>query len=201
MAAYEAARQSAVETIEREFGAVGVLVNNAGYGSYGALEDVPIAEARRQVAGQRLGSQVVLLPPTGLAPDFEMGTHADQIDGFLELGVFAQLRRNQDAPGRIRLLGARIADQHALDRRRPRIEAGCLEDLVTDRLPGRRRVEQQAAMGVRRQDERTLAGGEQGLEHPFRRQLQFFRGFQAIGCGLGVVCVAVYLMRRTGFFQ
>ncbi|OKP83959.1 short-chain dehydrogenase/reductase [Paenibacillus helianthi] len=30
-------------------GRIDVLVNNAGYGSYGALEDVPIEEARRQV--------------------------------------------------------------------------------------------------------------------------------------------------------
>ena len=30
------------------FGRIDVLVNNAGYGSYGAIEDVPIDEARRQ---------------------------------------------------------------------------------------------------------------------------------------------------------
>jgi NAD(P)-dependent dehydrogenase (short-subunit alcohol dehydrogenase family) len=37
-----------VERIIAEQGRIDVLVNNAGYGSYGAVEDVPIDEARRQ---------------------------------------------------------------------------------------------------------------------------------------------------------
>lgn len=38
----------AVATIEREAGRLDVLVNNAGYGSYGAVEDVPLEEGRKQ---------------------------------------------------------------------------------------------------------------------------------------------------------
>jgi NAD(P)-dependent dehydrogenase (short-subunit alcohol dehydrogenase family) len=37
-----------VEMIIADTGRIDVLVNNAGYGSYGALEDTPIEEARRQ---------------------------------------------------------------------------------------------------------------------------------------------------------
>ena len=37
-----------VQRIIEEQGRIDVLVNNAGYGSYGAVEDVPIEEARRQ---------------------------------------------------------------------------------------------------------------------------------------------------------
>ena len=37
-----------VQRIIDEQGRIDVLVNNAGYGSYGAVEDVPIEEARRQ---------------------------------------------------------------------------------------------------------------------------------------------------------
>jgi NAD(P)-dependent dehydrogenase (short-subunit alcohol dehydrogenase family) len=40
--------QAAVEKIIAADGQIDVLVNNAGYGSYGALEDVPLSEARYQ---------------------------------------------------------------------------------------------------------------------------------------------------------
>ena len=44
----EASMTAAVETMLSAEGRIDALVNNAGYGSYGALEDVPIQEAKRQ---------------------------------------------------------------------------------------------------------------------------------------------------------
>jgi NAD(P)-dependent dehydrogenase (short-subunit alcohol dehydrogenase family) len=60
----ETARRAAVEAIEREFGAVGILVNNAGYGQYGPLEEISLDALRKQFetnvfGGLRL-SQLVL---------------------------------------------------------------------------------------------------------------------------------------------
>ena len=44
----DASVTAGVARIVEEHGRVDLLVNNAGYGSYGAVEDVPIDEARRQ---------------------------------------------------------------------------------------------------------------------------------------------------------
>jgi NADP-dependent 3-hydroxy acid dehydrogenase YdfG len=44
----EQSMRAAVQTIEREHGAVGVLVNNAGYSQGGAIEQVPLEAVRRQ---------------------------------------------------------------------------------------------------------------------------------------------------------
>jgi NAD(P)-dependent dehydrogenase (short-subunit alcohol dehydrogenase family) len=44
----EASMRTAVQTVERAEGAVGVLINNAGYGLEGAFEEVPMTDIRRQ---------------------------------------------------------------------------------------------------------------------------------------------------------
>ena len=44
----DASMQQAVRQILEAEGRIDVLINNAGYGSYGAIEDVPLEEARRQ---------------------------------------------------------------------------------------------------------------------------------------------------------
>jgi NAD(P)-dependent dehydrogenase (short-subunit alcohol dehydrogenase family) len=60
----EDSRRAAVEAVERRFGAVGILVNNAGYGQYGPIEEISLDDMRRQFetnvfGGMRL-SQLVL---------------------------------------------------------------------------------------------------------------------------------------------
>jgi len=44
----EESMESAVRLVEAAHGQIDLLVNNAGYGSYGSLEEVPLAEGRRQ---------------------------------------------------------------------------------------------------------------------------------------------------------
>jgi NAD(P)-dependent dehydrogenase (short-subunit alcohol dehydrogenase family) len=60
----EASMQEAVAQVEREHGAVGVLINNAGYSQSGPIEEVPLDAARRQfetnVFGPMRMAQLVL---------------------------------------------------------------------------------------------------------------------------------------------
>jgi NAD(P)-dependent dehydrogenase (short-subunit alcohol dehydrogenase family) len=60
----EASRRAAVDEIERRYGSVGILVNNAGYGQYGPLEEIPPEALQRAFATNVFGllhmSQLVL---------------------------------------------------------------------------------------------------------------------------------------------
>ena len=52
----EASVEAAVSVVQERFGAVDVLVNNAGYGEFGALEDIPLERARSQLEVNVLGA-------------------------------------------------------------------------------------------------------------------------------------------------
>ncbi|WP_045200133.1 oxidoreductase [Rhodococcus sp. B7740] len=62
----EASTAQGVTQILAEAGRIDVLVNNAGYGAYGAVEDVPLDEARRQFEVNMFGAArlIQLVLPT-----------------------------------------------------------------------------------------------------------------------------------------
>lgn len=44
----EASINDAVQTVEAQYGPIGILINDAGYGEFGSIEETPLAQARRQ---------------------------------------------------------------------------------------------------------------------------------------------------------
>lgn len=72
----EESATSAVERIMREQGRIDVLVNNAGYGSYGALEEVPMQEARAQIEVIEPGSIRTEWGATAADPNLRWADHA-----------------------------------------------------------------------------------------------------------------------------
>jgi NAD(P)-dependent dehydrogenase (short-subunit alcohol dehydrogenase family) len=79
----DAAMTAAVERILGEQGRIDVLVNNAGYGQFGALEDVPLCEGRRQLDTNLLGPArlVQLCLPTMRAQRFGKIVNISSVGG------------------------------------------------------------------------------------------------------------------------
>lgn len=55
----ESARSVCFEVVRREQGRLDVLINNAGYGCCGAIEDVPLSEAKKQLDVNLLGAMAM----------------------------------------------------------------------------------------------------------------------------------------------
>lgn len=70
----EASIFAAVTALQEGGQGLSVLVNNAGYGSYGALEDVPLAEARRQFEVNLFGAARLIQLTLPIMRTARMGT-------------------------------------------------------------------------------------------------------------------------------
>ena len=79
----DASMEAAVRRVVDETGRIDALVNNAGYGSFGALEEVPLDEARRQFEVNVFG----LARLTQLALPVMRGQHFGRIVNISSMGA------------------------------------------------------------------------------------------------------------------
>jgi len=112
---------AAAERIRAEAGRIDVLVNNAGYGSYGAIEDVPLDEARRQFEVNLFGAARLIqlaLPMMRAAKRQDRQYHLDRRQGLGAVRGLVSL--DQIRPRRLERLFARRAAPfwHRRDRHR-----------------------------------------------------------------------------------
>ena len=98
----EASMRAAVEAVEQAEGALGVLVNNAGYSQSGAVETVPMEAVRRQFETNVFGRRSP--DPAGAAEDARSA-----------LGQDRQRRLDGRAPDRSPARGHYHATKHALE--------------------------------------------------------------------------------------
>jgi NAD(P)-dependent dehydrogenase (short-subunit alcohol dehydrogenase family) len=84
----EASVVGGIERIIAEQGRIDVLVNNAGYGSYGAVEDVPLDEARRQFEVNLFGlARLVQLVTPHMREQGRLDGHGGRIINISSIGA------------------------------------------------------------------------------------------------------------------
>ncbi len=85
---------AAVERAHEAFGRLDVVVNNAGYGLFGAIEEVSQEEARDQLETNLFGIDVTLVEPQGFSTDWSgpSAVRARQMDVY---GPMRERRKKQ----------------------------------------------------------------------------------------------------------
>ena len=117
----EASMRAAVQTVEQAEGAVGVLINNAGYGLEGAFEEVPMTDIRRQFETNVFGlvAMTKLVLPGMRRQRWGRVVNLSSMGGKLTFPGGALLSRDQargrSAQRRLAVRGERL--RHRRDRR------------------------------------------------------------------------------------
>src|SRR5205085_11308610 len=105
-----------------------------------------------------------------LVPEFELLALANEDHGFVELRVFTKRRRDEHATRTVHIDVHGKADQTALQFPDARIEVRQTLELLLDQFPVRKRIDEQAAVGICGDDQVTPAALEQCVTMPSRNR-------------------------------